>query len=293
MKVGENGLPSGECFVVLASEEVVAAALQRNRHIMGHRYVLVERSSVAELMWACPQAQLDPAAAAAAAALGGPRLAPPEAARPLSSYVSAATAAPPAPSPIAPGAPSPVGGRPNSGRGSHHPGGGDKAPGSKQAGSPAPTGGGGGGAASASGGSHGGGKGSHSAAGGGGGGSTTLKMRGLPYTATEADIVQFFSGLKIASGGVSIGHEASGRATGEAHVEFSSEADATSAMALHRQRMGSRYIELFRSKQMPSAARRPGSAAPTDSHAPASDCLRLRGLPFSCTEADVQTFFQG
>ena len=72
-----------------------------------------------------------------------------------------------------------------------------------------------------------------------------VKMRGLPCTASEADVCNFFSGLKIAQGGVSIGHETSGRATGEAHVEFATEADAAAAMAFHRQRMGSRYIELF------------------------------------------------
>tara|TARA_B110001452_G_C15023649_1_gene357781 strand:- start:141 stop:659 length:519 start_codon:yes stop_codon:yes gene_type:complete len=120
-------------------------------------------------------------------------------------------------------------------------------------------------------------------------------MRGLPYTASEADVTSFFSGLKIAQGGVSIGHETSGRATGEAHIEFATEGDAAAAMALHRQRMGSRYIELFRTKQVPGGTRgRPGSAAGgADGQGTASDCLRLRGLPFSCTEADVQGFFQG
>jgi len=118
-------------------------------------------------------------------------------------------------------------------------------------------------------------------------------MRGLPYSANEAEIGAFFSGLKIASGGVSIGRDASGRASGEAHVEFASEQDAQSAMLLNRQRIGSRYIELFRTKQAPSAQRRAIASVATDGGAGASDCLRLRGMPFNSTEADVLAFFKG
>ena len=47
-----------------------------------------------------------------------------------------------------------------------------------------------------------------------------IKMRGLPYLTTEAEISIFFSGLQIASNGVNIGRDASGRASGEALVEF-------------------------------------------------------------------------
>ena len=59
-----------------------------------------------------------------------------------------------------------------------------------------------------------------------------IKMRGLPYSTTEVEIGTFFAGLHIVDGGVSIGRDASGRASGEAHVEFASEQDAQSAMLL-------------------------------------------------------------
>lgn len=124
-------------------------------------------------------------------------------------------------------------------------------------------------------------------------GSIVVKMRGLPYSTTEAEIASFFSGLKIASGGVSIGRDAQGRASGEAHVEFVSDQDAQSAMLLNRQRIGSRYIELFRTKQAPSAARRALASSMQDGAAASSDSLRLRGMPFNSTEADVQAFFKG
>mmetsp|Transcript_34322 Transcript_34322/g.77851 ORF Transcript_34322/g.77851 Transcript_34322/m.77851 type:complete len:167 (+) Transcript_34322:450-950(+) len=117
-------------------------------------------------------------------------------------------------------------------------------------------------------------------------------MRGLPYSASETEIANFFSGLRIVPGGVSIGRDASGRASGEAHVEFTNEADAQSAMQLNRQRIGSRYIELFRTKQLPSATRRAVTSTAAEGGGN-SDCLRLRGMPFNSTEADVLSFFKG
>ena len=43
-------------------------------------------------------------------------------------------------------------------------------------------------------------------------GAIVIKMRGLPYSATETEIANFFSGMRISPGGVSIGRDASGRA---------------------------------------------------------------------------------
>jgi len=48
-------------------------------------------------------------------------------------------------------------------------------------------------------------------------------------------------------GGVLFVRRPDGRATGDAFVLFAEEADAAPALAKHRQSIGSRYIELFRS----------------------------------------------
>lgn len=78
-----------------------------------------------------------------------------------------------------------------------------------------------------------------------------LRMRGLPFKATEADIEGFFeqTGVRVLEGGIHIckGHD--GRVTGEAYVEFGSEEDARRGLQRHRDQMGSRYIELFRSSK--------------------------------------------
>lgn len=72
-----------------------------------------------------------------------------------------------------------------------------------------------------------------------------VKMRGLPYAATEEDIVQFFGGFRLADGGVCRGRDRHGRASGEAWVRFVDGDEARRAVEmLDKAHMGTRYIEL-------------------------------------------------
>ncbi|VDL84833.1 unnamed protein product, partial [Nippostrongylus brasiliensis] len=71
----------------------------------------------------------------------------------------------------------------------------------------------------------------------------TLKMRGVPFRAIEADIYDFFEPIRPTH--VEIIHEASGRPSGEARVEFSSRKDYDEALLKDKQYMGPRYVELF------------------------------------------------
>mmetsp|Transcript_13199 Transcript_13199/g.27128 ORF Transcript_13199/g.27128 Transcript_13199/m.27128 type:complete len:88 (-) Transcript_13199:132-395(-) len=70
-------------------------------------------------------------------------------------------------------------------------------------------------------------------------------MRGLPFQATKQDILEFFKEYKPIENSILLTYRGDGRATGEGYVAFNNAADAKAAMALHRNMIGSRYIELF------------------------------------------------
>lgn len=72
-----------------------------------------------------------------------------------------------------------------------------------------------------------------------------LKLRGLPYSVTKTEIVDFFEDYKVSEDRVHIACRADGKATGEAYVEFSSSEEAKRAMSKDRMLIGSRYVELF------------------------------------------------
>jgi len=73
-----------------------------------------------------------------------------------------------------------------------------------------------------------------------------VKMRGLPYSATEHDIKDFFQGCSIGPGGVVICFGPNGP-SGDALVRFETREDQETAMGFHKKNMGQRYIELFKS----------------------------------------------
>lgn len=77
-----------------------------------------------------------------------------------------------------------------------------------------------------------------------------LRMRGLPFAATENDVHDFFVGFAIGAEGVHLLRNATGRPSGEGYVEFMTTEEAERAMATrNRERMMHRYIELFRASR--------------------------------------------
>ncbi|NXV76392.1 GRSF1 factor, partial [Atlantisia rogersi] len=71
-------------------------------------------------------------------------------------------------------------------------------------------------------------------------------LRGLPFSSTEEDIADFFTGLKITDIAFVYRGE---RRTGEAFVQFAAPAMASKALLQHREYMGSRYIEVYVSRK--------------------------------------------
>ncbi|KAM8938823.1 G-rich sequence factor 1 [Pelodytes ibericus] len=76
-----------------------------------------------------------------------------------------------------------------------------------------------------------------------------VRLRGLPYSCSEPDILNFFSGLDIADEGITFVLDQRGRKSGEAFVQFLSQEQADQALLKHKQEIGSRYIEIFPSRR--------------------------------------------
>ncbi|KAM6910200.1 epithelial splicing regulatory protein 1 isoform 2-T2 [Xenentodon cancila] len=145
-----------------------------------------------------------------------------------------------------------------------------------------------------------------------------VRMRGLPFTATHEQVLAFFSpgnGLKetcpVSGGkdGILFVRYPDGRPTGDAFVLFTCEEHAQCALRKHKEILGKRYIELFKStaaevqqvlNRYSSAPLIPVAPAPLVSVLPmvsllpppgcVRDCLRLRGLPYTASIEDILTF---
>ncbi|CAL8403757.1 unnamed protein product [Boreogadus saida] len=76
-----------------------------------------------------------------------------------------------------------------------------------------------------------------------------LRLRGLPFGCSKEEIVQFFSGLRIVPNGITLPVDYQGRSTGEAFVQFASKEIAEKALGKHKERIGHRYIEIFKSSR--------------------------------------------
>ncbi|PIO62840.1 hypothetical protein TELCIR_15583 [Teladorsagia circumcincta] len=69
-----------------------------------------------------------------------------------------------------------------------------------------------------------------------------VRLRGLPYSAKESDIRDFFEGIEVTTITMSSSHN--GRPSGECYCELPSKKDALKALDLHRKEMEGRYIEV-------------------------------------------------
>eukprot|EP00897_Mesotaenium_endlicherianum_P001772 jgi/Mesen1/1622/ME000135S00617 len=76
-----------------------------------------------------------------------------------------------------------------------------------------------------------------------------LKMRGLPFSATKQDVMEFFEGFELNENSIHIVTNNEGRNSGEAFVEFVTPDDARAAMSKDRCKIGPRYVELFPSSR--------------------------------------------
>jgi len=73
------------------------------------------------------------------------------------------------------------------------------------------------------------------------GSGAVVRLRGLPWSATEDDVRDFFAGLQIVSIHLTLDHM--GRPSGESFIEFSDESQASMARLRDRGMMKSRYVQ--------------------------------------------------
>uniref|UniRef100_A0A8C6XIV1 Epithelial splicing regulatory protein 2 n=1 Tax=Naja naja TaxID=35670 RepID=A0A8C6XIV1_NAJNA len=138
-----------------------------------------------------------------------------------------------------------------------------------------------------------------------------IRMRGLPFTATPEEVLGFLGPECPVTGGkegLLFVKYPDGRPTGDAFVLFACEDYAQNALKKHKEILGKRYIELFRSTaaevqqvlnrymSAPLIATLPTPIVPvipppyTIATGSVRDCVRLRGLPYTAGIDDILEF---
>merc|ERR1712087_1004835 len=128
--------------------------------------------------------------------------------------------------------------------------------------------------------------------------------RGLPYSATVDEVLHFFgSPADLQANNVHLLRRADGRASGDAYVVFDTEEAATQGMHFDKQKLGNRWIDLFRSSKgglysltssggimLPSSNQGMQAPAAPDALGEGYSVVKLRGLPWNVTAEDIQKF---
>ena len=129
----------------------------------------------------------------------------------------------------------------------------------------------------------------------------TVVLKGIPFTAVEADVKKFFHPLAYKT--VRLTLDKKGRPSGKCFVDFKSESDLRKSLKYDKKYMGSRYVEVFRDtgtkaeKQgVPQNQRKNfsfSSNLPDESRNSAeSGCLFVRNLPYECTDDQLKSHFE-
>uniref|UniRef100_H3C2H6 RRM domain-containing protein n=1 Tax=Tetraodon nigroviridis TaxID=99883 RepID=H3C2H6_TETNG len=116
-----------------------------------------------------------------------------------------------------------------------------------------------------------------------------VQVKGLPWSCTADDLLKFFSECRIRDGvkGIHLTVNRMGRPSGRAFIEMEHEEDVNKALEKHRQYLGPRYVEVYEVTERDAEAiiKKAAEAQADDG------VVRLRGLPFTSTEADITRFF--
>jgi len=118
-----------------------------------------------------------------------------------------------------------------------------------------------------------------------------VMMRGLPYDATADAVSNFFgSEFSIVDNGIVLPLDSTGRASGQAFVQFTNAEDVAKALKKNRESMGHRYVEIFESSTE-DVVRSQEEKSQIKSRMMNDNVVRLRGLPYDASKEDVANFF--
>lgn len=116
-----------------------------------------------------------------------------------------------------------------------------------------------------------------------------VKLRGLPWSATKDEVIDFLSDCRILNGQdgiIFIMDEGKDKPSGDAYVELEEEEDVRLAVKQHRRHMGQRYVEVFEANRK-DVARAKDRLDKLDSRREAF-MVNLRGIPYNTTESEIR-----
>ncbi|GBF94749.1 heterogeneous nuclear ribonucleoprotein H2 [Raphidocelis subcapitata] len=120
---------------------------------------------------------------------------------------------------------------------------------------------------------------------------SVVKMKSLPFDATQLDIITFFEGFRLKPNGVQLVVRSDNKPTGEAFVDFEAPDEAARALRekdhkVFHDKFGDRYVRLIqvsRKEMQATLALRFGGEG----------ILKVKGIPFKAAANDVRKFFSG
>ncbi|CAH8605508.1 unnamed protein product [Schistosoma mattheei] len=123
-----------------------------------------------------------------------------------------------------------------------------------------------------------------------------VRARGLPWQATDLEIFQFFSGINIAKGGISLVLSKIGRRNGEALIQFTNAEQQSLALRKHKHHVGKRYIEVYAATGSDFISIAGGESQEAMNFlgkltTPSQTLIRMRGLPYTTTPEQIISFF--
>eukprot|EP00092_Neocalanus_flemingeri_P020535 GFUD01022248.1.p1 GENE.GFUD01022248.1~~GFUD01022248.1.p1 ORF type:complete len:466 (+),score=163.85 GFUD01022248.1:127-1524(+) len=133
----------------------------------------------------------------------------------------------------------------------------------------------------------------------------TVKLSGLPWTATEQEICEFLFGCEVLGGsaGVNIEMNEGGKPSGSALVNLKTKADLESALKYNKQVLGGRYVDVEtmskdgEAKEDKQCTNSPSQAKEnTSTNASFKEekfCIKLSNLNRKATTAEISSFLSG